>query len=274
MRRPRNAPNLRGVVLLALLGSVPALAADHLSADQVRARLAAAHGQPADLSGQDLSADDLTGLDLSRANLTGSNLTGADLTGANLAGADLSAANLHGVKLVGASLTAARLVNADLTFAWFIRANFDHANLHGATLQTVVTSTGLANTPDQAASFVGANLSATRTTVHFSFDDMRGADLSGADMTVVMANQSMGLLRSEFNSANLDGANFANAGLGHVAFRFARLHHANFRNADLRSADFVGAYLDGADFTGARTDQADFEAATMTGTIGLQPPPK
>lgn len=242
-------------LILAACCIGPAVAADHMDAVQVRSAVDAARGQAVDLSGRNMAGDDLTGLDLS---------------GANLAGADLSGANLHGVKLVGANLTGARLVNADLTFAWFIKANFNHANLYGATLQTVVTSSGMANTADQAASFVEADLSNTHTTVHFSFDDMRGANFSHADMTVVMANQSMGLLRTEFSSSNLDDANFEDAGLGHVTFRFAKLRHANFRNADLRDADFVGAYLDGADFTGARLDRADFEAATLTGTIGLE----
>jgi len=244
--------------LSVLFGAGPAYAAEHLSADQVRATVAAAHGHKVDLSGENLSRDDLSGLDLS---------------GANLAGADLSNANLHGVKLVDADLTSANLSNADLTFAWFIRTNFTHADLHGATLQTVVTSTGMENTKEQASTFVGADLSYTHTTVHFSLDDMRGVSFSHADMTVVMANQSMGLLRTEFNGCDLDGADFGDAGLGHVAFRFAKLRHANFRNADLRYADFAGAYLDGAIFTGARTDNADFDSATLTGVKGLTATP-
>lgn len=244
--------------LALLLGSWPAFAGEHFGADQVHAAVDAAHGGKVDLSGKDMSGDDLTGLDLS---------------GANLAGADLSHANLHGVKLVDTDLTGARLVNADLTFAWFIRANFTRADLQGATLQTVVTSKGMENTKDQAAVFVGANLSETHTTVHFSLYDMRGANFSHADMTVVMANQSMGLLRTEFNGCDLDGASFSGAGLGHVAFRFAKLRGANFRDADLTKAEFVGAYLDNADFTGARTDGADFEGAALTGVKGLKIPP-
>ena len=245
--------------LALLLGTLPALAGEHFGADQVRAAVAAAHGGKVDLSGKDMSGDDLSGLDLS---------------GGDLAGADLSHANLHGVKLVDTDLTGARLVDADLTFAWFIRANFTRADLHGATLQTVVTSSGMQNTKDQAAVFTGADLSDTHTTVHFSLYDMRGANFSGANMTVVMANQSMGLLRTEFNGCDLDGANFAGAGLGHVAFHFAKLRGANFRGADVTKAEFVGAYLDKADFTGAHTDGADFEAASMTGVTGLKRPPR
>ena len=243
-----------GLAVASLLSPSAAFAAQHLDADQVRTAVLSANRQKIDLSGQDMSGDDLTGLDLSRANLSG---------------ADFSNANLHGVKLVDADLTGARLVNADLTFAWFIRANFTRANLRGATLQTVVTSDQMENTKAQAATFVGADLSDTRTTVHFSFDDMRGVNFSHANMTVVMANQSMGLLRSEFKSCDLEGANFEGAGLGHVTFRFARLHHANFRDADLRDADFIGAYLNDADFTGAKTERADFEGATLTGVKGL-----
>lgn len=239
-----------------LVGSWPVSAAEHLSAMQVRAMAAASHGLKIDLSEKDLSGDDLTGLDLSGANLTGTNLSNAEL---------------HGVKLVDADLTGANLAHADLTFAWFIRTNFTHADLHGATLQTVVTSTGMENTKQQASVFVGADLSYTHTTVHFSLDDMRGVSFSHADMTVVMANQSMGLLRTEFNGCDLDGADFGEAGLGHVAFRFAKLRHANFRNADLRYADFVGAYLDGAIFTDARTDGANFDSATLTDVKGLKP---
>jgi uncharacterized protein YjbI with pentapeptide repeats len=234
---------------------VPSLAADHLTADDVRAA-AAATGK-IDLSGKIMSGDDLTGLDLS----------GADLTGANLAGA-----RLHGVKLVGADLTDADLSGADLTFAWIMRANFTRARLHGATMQTVVTSTGMDNTSDQAAIFVGADLSDASVTVHFSYDDMRGANFSHAHMTVNMANQSMGLLRTEYTDAKLDGADFTGAGLGHVGFRFAKLTDARFNGAELSNADFTGADLSGADFTGANVHDATFDSATLTGVKGLGPP--
>jgi hypothetical protein len=191
-----SADNLGFMALLLsplLLLAAPALAAGHMTADEVRLAVAAAPAGAVDLSGRDMSGDDLTALDLSGINLTGANLTGA---------------NLHGVKLVGTNLTGADLTKADLTFAWIIRANFTHARLHGATMQTVVTSTGMDNTPDQAVIFVGADLSDASITVHFSFDDMRGANFSHAHMTVVIANQSMGLLRTEFIAAKLNGADF------------------------------------------------------------------
>ncbi len=246
----------RAAALFCALGLVvPARAAEHLRAEQVRDVAAAAPGQA------DLSARDMSGLDL----------TGLDLSGANLRGADLSGAILHGVRLAGADLTGAKLGGADLTFAWIIRARFDHADLHGATLQTVVTSRTMDNTAGQAASFMGANLSGTSATVHFSFDDLHGADFSHARMSAVIANQSMGLLRTEFMSCNLEGADFEGAGLGHNLFRFARLRGANFRGADLTAADFTGATLDDADFTGATLDRASFRGASAVGTKGLDP---
>jgi uncharacterized protein YjbI with pentapeptide repeats len=247
-----------GLVVLMLATPLhwvaPALAADHMTADQVRTAVAAAPTRRAVLAGKDMSGADLTGLDLSGANLTGANLSGA---------------NLHGVKLVGADLTGADLTAADLTFAWIMRANFTRARLHGATLQTIVTSTGMDNTPDQAATFVEADLSDASILVHFSFDDMRGANFSHARMTVDMKNQSMGMLRTEFISARLDGADFTGAGLGHVSFRFAKLNNARFAGADLRNADFAGAYLTAADFTGANVEGATFESADLTDVRGL-----
>jgi uncharacterized protein YjbI with pentapeptide repeats len=148
-----------------------------------------------------------------------------------------------------------------------MRADFTRAWLHGATLQTIVTSTGMENTPRQAAAFVGADLSDASITVHFSFDDMRGANFSHANMTVVMASQSTGLLRNEFIAARLDDANFTGAGLGHVTFRFAKLRGARFNGADLARAEFDD--LTGADFTGANVKGAAFESAILADVKGL-----
>jgi Pentapeptide repeats (8 copies) len=118
----RRIDRVAFLLATSLLWVVPSLAADHLTADQVRAAAAAAPTGKLDLSGKIMSGDNLTGLDLS---------------GAKLAGADLTGVNLHGVKLVGADLTRADLSGADLTFAWIMRANFADARLHGATMGTV-----------------------------------------------------------------------------------------------------------------------------------------
>ena len=240
----------------ALLWAMPSQAGGPLTAEDVRAALKDAPAGKADLSGKVMRGDDLSGLDLS---------------GANLTRADLSGTNLNGVKLVGSNLTEADLTRADLTGAWIMKANFNRATLHGATLQVVITSEGMENQRETAASFVAADLSDTDATVHFSYDDMRGANFTGTRMSVVLANQSMGILRSEFKSANLEGANFTNAGLGHITFAFANLTGANFTGADLTRAEFTGANLTNADFTGAKLDYATFEQANLTGAKGLPP---
>ncbi len=226
------------VLSLALL---TAAAPSPLTGDAVRHRLATGDR---DFSGQNLAGADLTGLDFSGANLSRANLAGA---------------NLYRVKLVGADLTGANLRGANLRGVWIMRARFDHANLHAAQMPTIVTSYGMENQPDLAASFVAADLSDTSGTIHYSFDDMRGANLRGARYGVNMANQSMGLLRSEFDSAHLENADFTGADLGRNTFRYAHLEHATFRNANLTHADFTGAYLTGTDFTGAKLDGAIFD---------------
>src|ERR1700761_9042624 len=173
MKRHTLAAALAPALLLIFMASPRA--AGHVTADQVRAMVAKMPPGKADLSGMDMGGDDLTGLDLS---------------GAKLVRANLSGANLHGVKLEGADLTEANLAKADLTFTWIINTNFTRANLHGATMQTIVTSRGMENTPEQAAIFTGADLSEVSATVHFSNDAMAGVNFSHAHMSVVTANQS------------------------------------------------------------------------------------
>ena len=80
---------------------------------------------------------------------------------------------------------------------------------------------------------------------------MRGANFSHAHMTVVMPNQSMGLLRTECIAAKLAGAHFDGA----------VLCNAEFYGADLTDADFIGAKITGA----------TFESATFTSVKGLAP---
>jgi uncharacterized protein YjbI with pentapeptide repeats len=57
------------------------MAAGPMTADQVRAAVAAAPPGKVDLSGWDMSHADLTGFDLSGAVLTGANLSGANMHG-------------------------------------------------------------------------------------------------------------------------------------------------------------------------------------------------
>jgi uncharacterized protein YjbI with pentapeptide repeats len=152
-----------------------------------------------------------------------------------------------------------------------MRADFSRADLSQSILQTLVTSTGLEPRPDEAAKFVGANLSGAKVTARFSLDDMHGANLSHLQASVDMRNQSMGLIRTDFSRANLADANFEGAELAYVNFEFAKLQRANFSGADLSNADFAGADLTEANLTGAKTTGAKFTSAILDGVKGLLP---
>jgi uncharacterized protein YjbI with pentapeptide repeats len=139
-------------------------------------------------------------------------------------------------------------------------------------LETLVVSQGMEVRPDEAVKLTGADLSGARVTARFHFADLRGADLSGLHASADMRNQSMGLIRTEFTSADLSGATLVGAGLGRVDFKFAKLKGADFRNADLTHADFSGADLTGADFSGATLTGAVFDSALLTNVKGLDLP--
>jgi uncharacterized protein YjbI with pentapeptide repeats len=210
-----------------------------------------------------------------RASFAGKSLAGTDLhdldfSNADLSGADLSGADLRGAKLVGSKLVDAKLRGAKLNLAWIMGADFSHADLSGADLETLVVSAGLQTLPQEAAKFVGANLSGAKVTARFNLDDMRGANLSHIRASADMRNQSMGLIRTEFSQANLADANFQGAALAHVNFEFAKLSRANFSGADLSDADFTGADLTDADLTDAKTTGADFTNAVLRGVKGYQ----
>src|SRR5262249_55662613 len=120
-------------------------------------------GQKASFAGKSLAGKDLHYLDFSNADLSGAGPPRADLPGAKLVRS----------KLIGAKLSGARL-----NLAWIMGADFSHADLSGADLETLVVSAGLQTLPQEAATFVGANLSGAKLTARFNLYDMHGANLS------------------------------------------------------------------------------------------------
>ena len=211
-------------------------------------------GQKASFAGMTLARADLHDLDFSNADLSGADLSGADLRGA---------------KLVGSKLVGAKLPGAKLNLAWIMGADFSHADLSGADLETLVVSAGLQTLPQEAASFVGANLSGAKLTARFNLYDMRGANLSHVRASADMKNQSMGLIRTEFSQANLTDANFQGAALARANFAFAKLLRANFSGADLTESDLSGAELFRADFTRARLCRAWQRAGGHQGSAAV-----
>jgi uncharacterized protein YjbI with pentapeptide repeats len=231
------------------------LAAELTRAD-VQSKLASTPaGQTASFVGSSLAGADLHDLDLSHADLSGADLSGADLRGA---------------KLVGSKLVGTKLPGAKLNLAWIIGADFSHADLSGADLETLIVSAGMQTLPQEAARFIGANLTGAKVTARFNLYDMHGANLSHIQASADMRNQSMGLIRTEFSQTNLNDANFKDAALAHVNFEFAKLARANFSGADLSYADFTGADLTDADLSGANTTGAIFTNAVLKGVKGYQ----
>jgi len=123
-------------------------------------------------------------------------------------------------------------------------ADLTDANLSGAQMFGLVTSSGMETSRREAPIMVRANLSGARVVSRLGHADLTGANLSGAKMSADMKNQSMGLMRAEFPGANLTGA-------------------------DLHQADFIGANLAGAQLTGANATGTNFEAAEIKNAIGL-----
>jgi uncharacterized protein YjbI with pentapeptide repeats len=237
------------VVGLLILAVSPAWAAD-LTVDEIRSALAVATpAKPADFSGKSLEELDLSNLDLS--------------------GANFANANMRAVKLDGAKLRGTNLSGAILNLAWVMRADFTDANLSRASFQGPVVAPGLEISMAHAPIFTRTNFSGARIVARFSRFDLRGADFSGAQMGVDMRNQSMGLMRTDFTGANLEGASFAGADLGRALLSWANLRGVSFRGARLRMASFVGADLRGADLTDADAAGATFEKAKLEGATGL-----
>jgi uncharacterized protein YjbI with pentapeptide repeats len=130
-------------------------------------------------------------------------------------------------------------------------------------------ASGMQTNPAEAPVFLRTKFVGARVIARFGGFDLRGADFTDARLAVDMRNQSMGIMRADFSSARLEGANFTRADLGRAWFRFAKLQGARFTGASLLHVDFSGADLTGADLTGADATGADFGQAILTGAIGL-----
>ena len=196
----------------------------------------------------DFSRRGLKHLDLSELDFKGALLTRSDVFGT-----DLSKANLSRTDLAGA-----RLDRTVLTFA-----NFNGANLEGATLMRPTIYSDLRSDWREAPVFDNANLRGVRLTGRIDGASFKGADLSGfdfsphdprADISFLPRNFCRGC---RFDNATLRGANFDDASLAMASFAGANLAGARLTRTDLSRVDFTGADLTGADLTGADLADAD-----------------
>jgi uncharacterized protein YjbI with pentapeptide repeats len=218
---------------------------------QLKARLqAATEDKPPDLSKVNLSGLDLSGIDFKRANMTGAKLAGTKLIGANLFTADLT----------DADLTDADLTKANLDGSVLRRAKFHGANLQNASLfATIVESADLSN----------ANLSGARIIGYLRGANLSGAGLRGTNAGADPGNQSMGVMRATFVSADLSGADLSDANLYKADFSHATLTNAKLARANLMNADLIQADLTRADLTDAKLAQANLDEANFTNAVGI-----
>ena len=183
--------------------SSPDMTTAEMTRAEVEAALKAAHGgQGADFTGKRLSGLDLSGLDFS---------------GANLRAARLNHANLSHAKLDGATLDQAWALGVDLTGASLVKASLFATQMAGAHLD-------------------GANLTGARVTADLTGARLVGARFEDADCSADEKNQSMGLMRATFKSADLSSRRFL-AGQSRprgLAFRQAFRRQSRRRDACAR----------------------------------------
>lgn len=170
-----------------------------------------AHFYKTNLEGCDFSGADLKDAYLYDSNLQNADLSNTDLRGADLTKADLAGADLSGSKLNNADLTNANLNEADLKDAICDNTDFSSANLSGADIWEI----------------------------QYIHDvDFRNADMTNADLGYLWLNSS------NFEGADLSGANFESASLRGTNFKGANMSKTNLRSSYLQKANFEDIKID------------------------------
>lgn len=219
----------------------------------------------------DMSSDEMSVAEMSREQLVGmlanDNGTGRpDLTSRRLSGLDLSnvdfrGANLRWARLNGTNLSGANLSDTILDSAWLVDADLRDANLQHARL----SSSQL-----RRANLQRADLSSARIVANFQRADLREAILRDADLSADMRNQSMGLMRTVFRLAKLEGADLSDVRGHKLNAEFASLRNARLDGADFSGADLTGADLTGASVAGLDLSDADLAGATLVALEGKE----
>ncbi len=237
--------------LAVIVGSGVAGAAD-FTARQVTETLfhRDASAAPADFHGKDLSFLDLAGLDFHDA----------ELSGVNFYGADLSNASLRGARLAGARLDASKLTRTDLS----------DADLHGATLLSIMVFSTIEPNSLDAPNFANANLRGAHIAARLDGANFRHADLSSARLGQLIATWGSYRPRAVFNGADFSDANLSGADLSKAVLQFTHFVKANLTRAILADCDLTKADFSGANFSGADLTGADFDGAILSGATGLE----
>jgi uncharacterized protein YjbI with pentapeptide repeats len=90
-----------------------------------------------------------------------------------------------------------------------------------------------------------------------------GCDLSGADLTLLFADQDYSL---DDPTVNLGGADLAGTVLKGSFFYQASFKNARMHGADLRGSNLTAAHMDGADLTATKLGIWDMHRTNLSGT--------
>lgn len=183
-----------------------------------------------------------------KPNLKEKDFRGQDMSGIDFRGADLFYTHMRDVNLSGSNFE-----NANLDLAIMPGTNLEGANFRNARLN--ITELG-------DAILKGADLTETEFIVKAKGADFEGATLVRIKGGANMNNQSMGMLRTILDYANLKNANLQDADISFCTMKFGNLMNANLNGANLTWCD-----LSKADFTGADLTNANLTKAKLTGTI-------
>lgn len=104
-----------------------------------------------------------------------------------------------------------------------------------------------------------------RDKIDLSYVDIRGANLTGANLEKINLQQSI-LYRANLIDANLKNANLNRAVLSAANLCHANFTHANLCGAILNAANLCGANLTHADLRNANLFLANLQGANLDGT--------
>jgi uncharacterized protein YjbI with pentapeptide repeats len=210
------------------------------------------NAQAAEANWQKMTRDEVVEVLSQSSPENGANLELKDFRGLDLSGVDFSGANLFYTHMKSADLSNGIFDNANLDLALMMSANLENASFKNAALN---------NTNLENSNLKNANFSGARVVAKMSRADLIGANLSNMKAGISMHNQSMGMIRTELESASLRDVTMKDADLAFCNMKFAKL-----QNSDLRGVNFSNCDLSGADFTGANLTDANLTEAKLTNT--------
>lgn len=213
-------------------------------------------------------------------------LSGASFSSVDFRNATFAGANLRSAKFTECTLTATRLVGANLAATDFSGSSVAGTDFSGAdlTVGTLLPEPPLASDPAYRTLFRSAKVPAASLRKNWSYLDLTGATLTGADTAdlrelvarhmlapdLVLAGRS--LPGADFGFSDLSGAHFQAADLTSAKLRSATLRECLFSRAKLGGACFdpdpssptpVATDLTGAKFSSAHLAKASLKSAVM-----------